>query len=61
MQNKKTLHSSQEVLINETYLTDTIQAQSTKAIFWYGCSFYAKLSKEMFLHGKKIIYREKCK
>ena len=31
----KTLVSDQEVLINEAYLTDTIQAQSAKVIFWH--------------------------
>ena len=29
----KKLDSNQDVLVNEAYLTDTIQVQSTKAIF----------------------------
>ena len=39
------MDSDQDVLINEAYLTDTIQAQSTKAIFWH--SFVHTLFKNI--------------
>lgn len=32
---KRYIGHNQEVLINEAYLADTIQAQSIKTIFWH--------------------------
>ena len=50
------LDSNKGVLSNEAFLTDTIQTQSTKAIFWHLLVYILfKNISEIFIFQKKFV------